>query len=109
MTLEGHTIIELSVSDTATQEFTNDSIMLDGGGLPWPVVLARMISFLGQHYGYDISQEVALRRNPARVSGGWQGPFWGIATDEEIRVARALQEAEDNGGQLDLDFGDRDE
>lgn len=101
MTLEGHTLIGLSLSDTGTQEFKNEQIMLDGGGLPWPLVLSSMVGFLSEFYGYDLFDEVGLRRKPGRDTGGWSGQFFGKATDEEIRLYKMLEEASEGGPEGD--------
>jgi hypothetical protein len=50
---------------------------------PWTVPLGHFLDFLGEVYGYDIKDQVAVKFNPFREAAGWTGPTFGdvIRTD----------------------------
>jgi hypothetical protein len=51
--------------------------------LTWPEALDKMIKFINNIYGYDVSSQVALRyKNTAIKPDCWNGPFFD--TEDEI-------------------------
>lgn len=86
------TNVYFELYDSFTGQEQRSEKVLEAGGLPWPVLLQEYIKFLEKYYGFEILQEVAIRRNPVRVCSDWEGQFFGIASDQEIELHRLMEE-----------------
>lgn len=60
--------------------------------LTWPQALSKMVTFLSNVYGYDLTDQVAITKPRGLVDNfEWPGPFFGKeATTEEASYSAGL-------------------